>query len=572
MSAKTLLLLVPAITALILAIVLFPAFDTTRSRTPVADLVVKNAVIYTSDSAHPFAEAMAIRLGRILCVGNYSSVQDFIGSGTEQLDVEGKLVVPGFIDSHVHLIPGGLQMQRVELRDASSRVEFVQKVRKAVEGKTKGSWILGGGWNNELLGKELPAASWIDDVSPENPVWLSRVDGHMGLANSLALKMAGITKDTQDPAGGTIVRATNGEPTGLLVDSAMKLLLSSVPEVSIDERRDALVRASRLALKRGVTTVVDLGRYFPGVSAELVWRDFSDVYQWADSTGKMMIRVCLFFPMETWSRLFDLVKARGQAISQWIYLGGAKAFSDGSLGSNSALFYEPYVDEPQNNGLQLTDKDWLLEMMMTLDKLGLQIAVHAIGDKANELMLDLYDSISSTNGLRDRRLRIEHAQHLRPGAIKRFGQQSVIASVQPDHVLDDANSAERKLGVDRAQNGSYLFRSLLSNGARIAFGSDWPVADINPLQGIRTAVRRTPPGWENAWIPSERVKPSDALNAYTISAAYACFLDHDLGSLAPGKFADFVVLSTSSWDDFEENLSASVLATYVGGKLAYSSD
>ncbi|XP_068659711.1 protein LONG AFTER FAR-RED 3 isoform X2 [Aristolochia californica] len=571
MMGKNFLLFISATSVLILAIVLFPAFDTTRNRTPVADLIVKNADIYTSDSAHPFAEAMAIRLGRILRIGNYSSVQELIGPGTEQLDVAGKLVVPGFIDSHVHLIPGGLQMKRVKLRDARSRVEFVQKVKEAVVGKTKGSWVLGGGWNNEFWGKELPEASWIDDVSSENPVWLSRMDGHMGLANSLALKMAGITKNTDDPAGGTIVRTANGEPTGMLVDSAMKLLLSSIPDVSIDERRDALVRASKLALMRGVTTVVDLGRYFPGESAEAVWKDFSDVYNWADSTGKMLIRVCLFFPMETWSRLADLIKARSRVISHWIYLGGAKAFSDGSLGSNSALFYEPYVDEPQNNGLHLTDKDWLLKTMILLDKLGLQIAVHAIGDKANDLMLDLYDSISTANGLRDRRPRIEHAQHLAPEAVKRFGQLSVIASVQPDHLLDDANSAEKKLGVDRAQRGSYLFQSLLSSGAQIAFGSDWPVADINPLQGIRTAVRRIPPGWENAWIASERVKPSDALNAYTISAAFACFLDHELGSLTPGKLADFVVLSTS-WEDFEENVSASVLATYVGGKLAYFSD
>uniref|UniRef100_A0A2P2KGM5 Uncharacterized protein LOC105122806 isoform X2 n=1 Tax=Rhizophora mucronata TaxID=61149 RepID=A0A2P2KGM5_RHIMU len=250
-------------------------------------------------------------------------------------------------------------------------------------------------------------ASWIDDITTDNPVWLTRMDGHMGLANSLALKLAGINTLSEDPIGGAIMRSSHGEPTGLLIDAAMKLILPCIPEVSVDERREALLRASNLALTRGVTTVVDFGRYFPGASVEHSWEDLSDVYQWADSLEKMKIRVCLFFPMETWSRLLDLVKTAGRTLSNWIYLGGIKAFADGSLGSNSALFHEPYVDEPRNYGLEVMDFESLFNMTAASDKVGLQVAIHAIGDRANDMVLDMYESVISTNGKRDRRFRVK---------------------------------------------------------------------------------------------------------------------------------------------------------------------
>ncbi|KAK9128955.1 hypothetical protein Syun_017752 [Stephania yunnanensis] len=535
----------------------------------VADLVVTNAVIYTSDLATPFAEAMAVRDGRIVRVGDRSSVQDLYGHGTKVLNVNGQIVVPGFIDSHVHLLWGGLQMNRVVLRGVNSKEDFIKMLKEAVREKPEGCWILGGGWNNELWGGDLPVASWIDDITTKNPVWLSRMDGHMGLANSLALEIAGITKDTKDPAGGSIMRTPLGEPTGLLVDSAMNLLLHAIPEVSVNEKRDALVRASKLALTKGVTTVVDIGRYLPGATVEDVWDDFTAVYKWAESKGQMLIRVCLFFPMETWSRLSDLIHKTGRVISQWIYLGGVKAFADGSLGSSSALFYEPYEDELDNFGLQVTETDSLYNMTMASDKAGLQVAIHAIGDRANDLILDLYKSVASSNGNRDRRFRIEHAQHLAPGAAARFGQQRIIASVQPEHLLDDAEYAAKRLGVKRAEAESYLFHSLLANNAQIAFGSDWPVANIDPLGGIRAAVKRMPPAWQTSWIPSECVSLDDALKAYTISAAHACFLDKELGSLSPGKLADFVVLSITSWEEFAEG-SASINATYINEVLWHS--
>ncbi|KAL5570594.1 hypothetical protein UlMin_027169 [Ulmus minor] len=566
-----------------------------------ADLVVKNAVIYTSEDSLPFADSMAVRHGRLLRVGNYSSLKDLVDYRTKELDLKGKIVVPGFIDSHVHLIWGGLQMVQVELRAINRKDEFVRKVKETVRNREQGSWILGGGWNNDLWGGDLPMASWIDDITPNNPVWLSRMDGHMGLANSLALKMAGITHSSEDPDGGTIMRTASGEPTGLLIDSAMKVLLSCIPEVSVNERREALQRASSFALTRGVTTVVDFGRYIPGSSVEQSWEDFSDVYQWADSSGKRRIRVCLFFPSQTWSRLLDVVEKVGHSMSQWLYLGGVKAFADGSLGSSSALFHEPYVVEPHNKGLQVMDYEELFNLTLASDKHGLQVsschnyklpfhsikmiieiiiddcstfnffqvAIHAIGDRANDLILDLYDSVISKNGIRDRRFRIEHAQHLAPGTSDRFGKLGVVASVQPEHLLDEYESAIKKLGFDRAQKGSYLFRSLINGNAQLAFGSDWPVASINPLGGIRTAMKRMSPTWDGAWNPSESLSLDDALKAHTILAARACFLDNHLGSISPGKLADFVVLSPDSWDDFARGGFASVEATYVAGVQVY---
>ncbi|XP_020081247.1 uncharacterized protein LOC109704879 [Ananas comosus] len=574
-TGGNLLIFLSAAAAALSAVILFPAINSSfagsvlKWGTTYADVVVTNATIYTCDSALPFADSMAIRSGRILRLGTYSSLKDLVGCNTNELNLNGKVVMPGFIDSHVHLIFGGLQMGQVELRNIKHKDDFVRKVKQAVRDKLPDQWILGGGWNNDFWGGDLPNASWLDDITPNNPVWLSRMDGHMGVANSRALKIAGITRNSDDPVGGSIIKTTEGEPTGLLVDSAMKLVRSVIPEVSIHEKRDALIRASRHALMRGVTTVVDMGRYLPGASADPVWHDLSDVYKWADSAGQMMIRVCLFFPLPSWSRLVDLMQETGRAISQWIHLGGVKAFLDGSLGSNSALFYEPYEDDTSNSGLQVTNLDWLLNATLESDRSGLQVAIHAIGDKANDMVLDMFNSVASLHGIRDRRFRIEHAQHLASGTAKRFGQQRVIASVQPDHLLDDANSAGKKLGEDRALRSSYLFKSLLDAGTHLAFGSDWPVADVNPLGSIRTALYRVPPGWESAWNPSESVALNDAIKAQTISAAYACFLDHSLGSLSPGKYADFVVLPAGSWDELVNELPSSVLATYVNGKQAY---
>ncbi|KAL2971863.1 hypothetical protein AAZX31_15G221300, partial [Glycine max] len=526
---------------------------------PVADLVLRNGVIYTSDDSLPFADSMAVANGRVLRVGNRSFFQELEGYGTQVLDLGGKVVVPGFLDSHVHFIDGGLQMMQVKLRGVNKKEEFIRRIKDAAQSTKQGSWILGGGWNNDLWGGDLPAASWIDDVTPNNPVWLSRVDGHTGLVNSVALVLAGITNLTDDPRGGTILRTANGEPPGVLIDSARTLVASKIPEDSVDDRREALLRASNLALTRGVTMILDMGRYYRGFSTELSWDDFSDVYQWANSMSKMKIRVCLFFSVETYMVTLGCDNKVSHALSEWIYIGGVKAFSDGSLGSNSALLYEPYVDHPDNYGVQVIELEALLNMTLESNLNGLLVAIHAIGDKANDLILDMYVVLKQVNKELKLCFQIEHAQQLASGTRSRFGKQRVVASMQPDQLLDDADSTSKKLGKDRAEKESYLFRSLLNNNALVAFGSDWPVVDINPLSGIKTAMKRRPPNWQSAWIPSECISLDDAIKVYTISAARASFLDKDLGSLSPGKLADFVILSTDSWKDFAEDASAYML-------------
>lgn len=570
MDRKNALVIVSASLVIVVAVISSPALRTyMQGNVITADLVVKNAVIYTSDPSHPWAEAMAFRNNRILAIGDFSSMQEFVGQRTQSKDLHGKMVVPGFIDSHVHFISGGLQMAQVDLHDVQSKVEFIMKVEQAVNDMEKGDWVLGGGWNNDRWGGELPQASWIDNITHDHPVWLSRMDGHMGLANSLALAKAGIHSESRDIVGGAIIKSNDGSPTGLLVDAAIELLLPHIPEATVQKRRDAMMRASKLGLSRGVTTVVDFGRYFPGTSTRHVWDDFSEVYKWADETGHMLLRVCLFFPLETWSLVASTLKASGRNLSQWLHIGGVKTFLDGSLGSNSALFYEPYADDEHNHGLRVADPDLLLDTVIESDKSGIQVAIHAIGDMANDMVLSINEALISKNGVKDRRFRIEHAQHLAPGAVDRFGQNGVIASVQPAHLLDDAISVIKKLGEKRAMQESYLFGSLLSSNTRLTFGSDWPVADLNPLGGIKAAIERLPSNWQRPWNESECITVDAALNGYTMSAAFSSFMENEIGSLSPGKWADFVVLSTNLWNATAQEGFPSVLATYIGGVQAY---
>ncbi|KAK6143296.1 hypothetical protein DH2020_023644 [Rehmannia glutinosa] len=542
----------------------------------VVSLVKDACVVYCSVQSDPCLHGLAVRQGRLFRLNAHRKIiwkRDIV----RVPNICVKAVVKSTFDKSVTFF-----FSRIDLKRSVSCFVGERGVRdrededppshgKIVPNMQNASAVFGGTWICDSFPGSHPLGCWAYFFNVQ--VWLTRMDGHMGLANSLALNVAGISNNTVDTEGGSVVRNSVGEPTGLLIDSAMTHVLSCIPEVSVEERREALLRASDHALMRGVTTVVDFGRYFPGASPELSWEDLSDVYRWADLSGKMKIRVCLYFPMETWPRLHELIKQAGRKLSQWIYLGGMKSFADGSLGSNSALFHEPYVDEPSNHGLQVADTDMLYNMTLSSDKAGLQVAIHAIGDRANDLILDLYKSVASKNGVRDRRFRIEHAQHLAPGTAARFGEQEVVASVQGGHmhVLGSEISVPKKIGVV-AHGGSYLFHSLLAGNAQLALGSDWPVADINPLGSIKTAMKRVPPGWENAWISSECINLNDALNGYTISAARACFLDEDVGSLSPGKMADFVILSMDSWDKFlKKILLLSLLKLYVGSILAWKS-
>ncbi|KAH8967699.1 hypothetical protein BDL97_03G090200 [Sphagnum fallax] len=394
-----------------------------------ADIVFTNATIWTGDSIQPWAEFMVLRKGRILRVGNLTQLQYMrIGSKMEVVDLEGKFVTPGFIDSHLHFLHGGLQMKHVDLGCVNSRAEFERKFRIAAEDVESGKWIFGSMWNEENWGGTLPEASWIDNVTPHHPVWACRIDVHTCLANSMAMALANISRDTVDPEGGTVVKNILGDPTGLFKDMASRLITHHIPPMSVEERREALIRASELALSRGVTSVVDFGRV--GAS-EHPWDDFREVYLWADAAGRMQVRVSIFLPIETWQSVMALVRQRGFMLSQWLHIGGVKAFADGSLGTRTALFHKAYADDNSNYGLLALDLDWFQEAVLGADNAGLQVAVHAIGDAANDHVLSTFETVVSKNGPRDRRFRIEHAQHLSAGAPERFQASGVVASVQP---------------------------------------------------------------------------------------------------------------------------------------------
>jgi hypothetical protein len=435
------------------------------------------------------------------------------------------------MDSHTHFLAGGFALSGVQLRDAGSPEEFVRRIGRHAAQYPE-SWMLGGTWDHELWGGELPRRSWIDSVTPGTPVFVQRLDGHMGLANSRALELAGIGPETPDPPGGTIVRDPNGRPTGILKDAAQGLVERVIPEPAPEERDRALDAAVRHALSHGVTMVTDMGSW-----------DNLDTYRRARNRGSLKLRVYSIVPLSSWRRLSGLVNSDGRGDHRLSW-GGLKAFVDGSLGSSTAWFYRPYDDAPETSGLVVTDTTELWRQIVEADSAGLHVIVHAIGDRANDWLLDAFRDARSLNGPRDRRFRIEHAQHLSEEAIRRMGAEGVIASMQPYHAIDDGRWAEKRIGPARIRS-TYAFRSLLDAGARLAFGSDWTVAPIDPLQGIYAAVtRRTLDGaWPGGWVPEQRIGVEEALVAYTANGAYASYLEQVLGTLEPGKYADLVVLS-----------------------------
>jgi predicted amidohydrolase YtcJ len=456
------------------------------------------------------------------------------GAGTRVIELDGRLVVPGLEDDHTHFMPGGMQLASVDLRDASSPAEFVGRIGSFASGLEAGRWITGGDWDHELWpGGPLPRREWIDSVTAEHPVSVNRLDGHMVLVNSRALELAGVTRETPDPAGGTIVRdPATGEPTGVLKDEAMSLVDRVMPAASDGERDEAFARAQAHALSLGVTLVQDMG----------TWSDLA-TYRRAHEAGAQKLRIRAFVPLSTWPRLRDLVAEQGLG-DERLSWGGLKGFVDGSLGSTTAWFYDPYEDEPSTAGLMVTDTAELRDWILHGDSAGLQVVVHAIGDRANDWLLDVYEWVAARNGPRDRRFRIEHAQHLSPAAIGRFAAFGVLPSMQPYHAIDDGRWAEKRIGPERIRT-TYAFRSLLDGGAGLMFGSDWTVAPIDPLAGIYAAVtRRTTDGANpGGWVAEQKITVEEALHAYTAANAFGAFREEDLGTIEPGKLADLTVLS-----------------------------
>jgi predicted amidohydrolase YtcJ len=528
----------------------------TADAAAVADKIYLNARIWTGRHEAPYAEAIAVGGERILAAGSRKDVEALRAQQTQVVDLKGAFVVPGFIDNHVHFINGGLALSQVDLRDAATPEEFTRRIAAAAKAQP-GKWITDGNWDHELWGK-LPTREWIDAVTPTTPVLVFRLDGHMALANSLALKLAGITDATADPQGGTIVRDENGRATGVLKDTAFNLVTRIIPPMSDQQIDAALQRASDYALSRGVTQVHDMGMED--------WRSL-EAYERALAKNQLRLRVYAFVPLADWQQAAARLKQQGRG-SQRLRWAGVKGFVDGSLGSTTAWFHEPFTDAPETSGLTMVDPNVLQQRIIAANAAQLHVAVHAIGDRANDWLLDAYEKIETTDGSRGQRFRIEHAQHLTPAAISRFKPLNVIASMQPYHAIDDGRWAEKRIGAQRLK-GTYAFRSLIDAGAHLTFGSDWPVAPIDPLIGIYAATtRRTidnahPEGWQ----PQEKLTVEQALRAYTSENAYAGFQETVLGTIAPGYLADFVVLSKNVFETDPAQIAAiEVLRTVIGGR------
>lgn len=532
-----------------------------------ADLVVHNGKVWTGDAAKPDAQAVAVWRDRIIKVGTDAEVLALAGANTKRIDLKGARLVPGFYDSHLHFLGGGRALSAVYLKDAADEAEFGKRLKAFDETTSRGRWVLGGLWDHEkTFAGKLPTAALLDKYVKDRPVFIRRYDGHMGVANSAALKLAGITKDTKDPAGGVIERDATGAPAGVLKDNAMSLVERLVPEPDEDEIREAVRAALKAAAEVGVTSAQDLD----GSAAE-TRRKLFRAYQQLVRDGKLTCRLDLRWPIAAYRELAN-AGVTADFGSDFVRIGGLKGFMDGSLGSSTAKMFAGYESDEKNTGVFVTEPGDMRSLVRAADAAGLNVCVHAIGDRANAELLDIFEAVAKQNGARDRRFRVEHAQHLRPDDIPRFKRLGVIASMQPFHVADDGRWAEGRIGAKRCAS-SYAYRSLLDAGAVLAFGSDWPVAPLDPLVGIDAAVnRRTLDGKHpKGWFPEQRITVAEAVRAYTHGSAFAAFQEADRGTISAGKLADFVLLSRDIFADTERDKIADtkVLLTVVGGKVAF---
>ncbi len=547
------------------------------------DLVLLHGKIWTGEPASPqgiksaparFAEAVAIANGRILAVGNSAEIETYIGGNTRVIDLKGRLAVPGLIDSHTHFIYGGFQLLSVNLKDAHSEEEFVHRIAEKAKALEPGRWLMEGEWDERAWPSAmLPTRRMIDTVTKNTPVALSRYDGHALLANSLAIKLAGVTRTTPDPVGGVIVRDSAGEPSGVFKDAAQGLIFKAIPRPTEAAMTEAMHAALNEAARVGLTSIHSIA------VGEDSWNgSFSgevELLRKAELEGWLTCRVYEIVPITQWEKLRDAGIQHDMG-DDFIKLGGVKGFADGSLGSATAWMFDPYADDPANLGipLPLMNPPGRMEALASgADQANLQVCIHAIGDRAIAEILDMYARLGGSNPAAHR-FRIEHAQHMRPQDFARFHQLGIIASMQPYHAIDDGRWAERRLGPKRAK-WSYAWRSMLEAGAPLAFGSDWPVAPLSPIMGIYAAVTRATLDGKNpgGWFPEQRLTVEEALRAYTEGSAYAAFQESEKGSIAPGKLGDVVVLSDDLFTISAAKIKdAQVVMTIVGGKIVYRAD
>ena len=529
------------------------------AQTAVISLAIVNARVWTGDLRRPWADAVAVEGVHIAAVGSSAEIRKLAGASARIIDAHGAMVVPGFIDSHVHFIEGGFALQSVKLRDAKTKTEFIQRIGDFAKTIPAGTWILNGDWDHENWGGALPTRQWIDAVTPNNPVWINRLDGHMSLANSAALKAAGVTRDVKDVSGGTVVRDASGEPTGVFKDNAMGVVDRAVPPAGAEMTDRALRAAMQHVNEQGVVAVHHMGG----------WGDLA-AFERAHAAGALTTRIYASVPLSSWKRLADTVKARGVG-DDWVRIGGLKGFVDGSIGSHTAAMLEPFTDAPNDRGLMVNSEADLYAWASAGDKAGLQLLVHAIGDRAIRVLLDIFERVARENGPRDRRFRIEHAQHIAPADMARFGALGVIPSMQPYHAIDDGRWVDRVIGAERSK-GTYAFKSLLDTKASLAFGSDWFVAPPTPLMGIYAAVTRRTLDEKHplGWVPEQKITVEDALRAYTAGAAYAGFAEGTRGVLKKGMLADITMIDRDLTQIAPETIrDAKIVMTVVGGQVVF---
>ncbi len=548
---------------LLVCCLVLPERNQAQSR-PAADLIITNAKIWTVDKSLPTAQAVAVLGDRIVAVGSNTEVDAWRAPHTHVIDAGGKLLLPGFNDAHVHFVSGGMQLDNIQLNDATTPEEFARRIGERARVTAKGEWIVGGNWDETKWNPpNMPTKELIDAVTPDTPVFVSRYDGHMGLANSVALRLAGITAKTPDPPGGTIVRDAQGNPTGALKDAATDYIDKVIPPLTHDQRLKIVKRALAHAASVGVTSVQHMVASNEDIAV------YSELLQRDELTTRIYVAPSI-------THVDDLAKLGiGHAFGgPYLRIGALKAFADGSLGSGTAYFYEPFLNQGNNRGL-LSDEMQPISLMrdryMKADAAGLQICTHAIGDEGISTILDLYSEVIKKHGEADRRLRIEHAQHMAAKDFERFAQLHVIASVQPYHAIDDGRFAESHIGHERASR-TYAFRTFLDHGVRLAFGTDWEVAPLDPLLTVYAAVTRATLDGKNpnGWFPEQKLSVAEAIEAYTMGSAYAEFQEKEKGSITPGKLADMVLLSDDIFSIVPEKIrEVRVLKTFVGGRLVF---
>jgi predicted amidohydrolase YtcJ len=519
--------------------------------------------IYTNDPQHPWAVGMAVRDGKIICIGTISEVVSECGGGEAQTEnLHEHFVMPGFNDAHMHLGSAAEGMLAVRLYGVTSVEELKTRVAASVASHKPGEWITGAGWDHTLWPERQFPNKWeLDDVAPNNPVLLTHVSGHVAIANSLALKLAQLDDKSANPAGGELERNASGELTGMLKEGpAIEPVRASTPDPTAEQRRRGIVLALADLAKNGVTSAQDNSD----------WEDFLAYKQLKDE-GKLTVRIT------EWLRFAEPLKdlankrAEGGTTDPWLKTGALKMVTDGALGSRTAAMLEPYSDDAKTTGILIMDPDKLKSLAVERDKAGFQLNFHAIGDRANRVALDVFEAVAKANGRRDRRDRIEHAQVVAPDDLPRFAKLNVIASMQPSHQTTDMRWAESRVGVDRIR-GAYAWATLEKSGARLAFGTDYPVEVVSPFRGLYACVtRQLPDGTPAAgWQPQEKISLQDCIGAYTSGSAYAEFEEGKKGELKAGEYADFIILSNDLTKvPPSDYVKTEVLRTVVGGRTVY---